>query len=94
MEYISFKRAKDFPGMELPDELIVQSQIGVIEGWDSLPEDDFRVEFSKNSDLLKAWLGNQAALEVAMRDAAHWENVVAKKEQKLFEEWKAKRGKK
>lgn len=80
--------------MQLPPEMIVSWENGVIEGLDSLPEDDFRIEYAKNDAMLAEWLEKKAALAVSAAEAAKWSRVVSKAEAKLFEEFKAKRGKK
>lgn len=94
MEYISFRRARDFQNMMLPGELIVEWEHGVIPGRESLTADDFTVEFAKNDRIMKDWLESKAELAVAVAEAARWAEVVSKQDRRLFEEWKSKRGRK
>lgn len=94
MEYVSFKRAKEFPQTDLPPEFILLWELGVKEGWESLPEHDFEIERAKNDSIVKAWLEEKAAVAVASAEAAKWSEVVSKQNQTLFKEWKEKRGRK
>lgn len=88
MRYISFKRAKDVKGLDLPPEMIVFHEPDLVQGMDSLPEDEFEADFALNEQRMAVWLAEKEKMKASLAASEAAEALKKKSEQREFELWK------